>query len=120
MKKSDTTTITIGPSVNNMYANVPGKGRRKTGAYKVWQDSVQLYLALTLRAVSGPVRIHYMFNLAPTFRGDLSNRIKALEDALVNAGVIDGDTFNTVVGGTFEHCRTDDKESSVTIKIEKV
>jgi hypothetical protein len=82
MRKTYTTTITMSPTVNNLYANVPGKGRRMTGHYKVWRQGVVQYMALTLKRIDGPVRIDYMFNLGSTFRGDLSTRIKAIEDAL--------------------------------------
>jgi Holliday junction resolvase RusA-like endonuclease len=120
MRKTYTTTITMSPTVNNLYANVPGKGRRMTGHYKVWRQGVVTYMALTLKRIDGPVRIDYMFNLGSTFRGDLSNRIKAIEDALVEAGIIKGDTFSVVVAAAYEHRRVEDKESSVTITLTPV
>lgn len=118
MRKSDTASVSMSPSVNNLYANVAGRGRVMTGTYRVWRNSATPYLALALKRFTGPVCIHYTLYLGTQFRGDLSNRIKALEDALVEAGVIEGDTYKTVSAFTVRYIRIDEKESHVELKIE--
>jgi Holliday junction resolvase RusA-like endonuclease len=117
VKKSSTATITMPPSLNTMYVNVPGKGRVKNGKYDLWGNSVIPYLALALYRVEGEVHIHYQFHLGSAFRGDISNRIKPVEDALVKAGIITDDNHKVVkafsVGLDYEK----DQGSSVTVTV---
>lgn len=85
------------PSVNAMYYNrTYGKGRGRIPAkeYQAWRDAGIAELRSIQRAplISGPVRIGYRL-VRPNDRSDLSNRLKALDDLLVAANVIDDDRW---------------------------
>jgi hypothetical protein len=117
VKRSWTATITMPPSLNTMYINVPGKGRVKNGKYQLWENSVVPYLALALHRASGAVHIHYQFHLGTAFRGDVSNRIKPAEDALKKAGAIVDDNHRYVRGFSVGVDYDQDQGSAVTITI---
>jgi len=81
-------TICLGlpmpPSVNELYANVPGKGRVRTKKYRAWQkDADGYYLAQKQRqkAVDGNFTAHIVLNKEKR-AGDVDNRGKAVLDAL--------------------------------------
>jgi Holliday junction resolvase RusA-like endonuclease len=87
-----TATLPLPPSSNRLFANVPGKGRIKTRAYKNWRKAAVLSIFAQVRAdlrIGGPVGLQIC---VPTgMRGDLDNRLKALIDALVASNRIDDD-----------------------------
>jgi crossover junction endodeoxyribonuclease RusA len=85
-------TLPLPPSANKLFANVPGKGRVKTRAYKNWRRNAILSIFAQVRAdrrIGGPVGLSFC---VPTgMRGDLDNRLKATIDALVASNRIDDD-----------------------------
>jgi Holliday junction resolvase RusA-like endonuclease len=84
--------LPLPPSANRLYANIPGKGRIKTRAYKRWRLDAILSIFAQVRAdfrVGGPVALSFCVPAA--MRGDLDNRIKATIDALVGSRRIDDD-----------------------------
>lgn len=85
-------TLPMPPSANKLFANVPGKGRVKTKAYKTWRRNAILTIFAQVRAdrrVGGPVALSMC---TPSgMRGDLDNRLKAAIDALVKSNRIDDD-----------------------------
>lgn len=84
--------LPLPPSANKLFANVPGKGRVKTRAYKNWRRNAILSIFAQVRAdrrVAGPVALS--FCVPSNMRGDLDNRIKATIDALVASNRIDDD-----------------------------
>ena len=87
-----TVILPLPPSANRLFANVPGKGRVKTRAYKNWRKAAILTIFAQVRAdlrIGGPVGLSIC---VPTgMRGDLDNRLKCLIDALVAANRIDDD-----------------------------
>jgi Holliday junction resolvase RusA-like endonuclease len=77
------------PSLNNIFVNIPGRGRVKTHDYKTWLRSASnLIMAQKPVRVEGEVEISVA--IGPR-RGDLDNRIKPILDCLVTNGVIDDD-----------------------------
>lgn len=83
------------PSTNHLFANVAGRGRIKSEAYRTWINAAGWDVA---KARPGKISGH--INLKLTFceskrrsNSDLSNRIKAVEDLLVRHGVIDDDSL---------------------------
>jgi Holliday junction resolvase RusA-like endonuclease len=87
------------PSVNAMFANVPGRGRVKTKAYKAWRTAAgwELIAQLAQRRLNGhrplfPGRVTLLIDLQRG-RGDASNRLKAAEDLLVTHHIIEDDRF---------------------------
>jgi len=85
-------TIPIPPSVNQIYANVPGKGRVKTKQYRQWLDLAgwQVLGQRRGRRVEGKVDIQIEVRRLSA-NSDADNRIKATLDLLVKQGVIDDD-----------------------------
>jgi hypothetical protein len=120
VKKSWTATITMPPSLNSMYVNVPGKGRVKNGKYDLWTNAVVPYLSLAMHRASGAVHIHYQFHLGSAFRGDVSNRVKPAEDALVKSGAILEDNHRFVRGFSVGIDYDKDQGSSVTITVSPI
>lgn len=88
----------IPPSTNNLYANVPRRGRVKTERYRTWLQAAgwdmkryhnvrwnePVYLAIVI----GKLRAN----------ADVSNRVKAIEDLLVAHRIIPGDTVQWIRG----------------------
>jgi crossover junction endodeoxyribonuclease RusA len=96
MTSEQSVAVPMPPSTNTLFVNIPGRGRVKNGKYRTWQLEAIPILKTNLEPVQGAVRMHYRLTLGTSFRGDISNRIKALEDAVVEAGIIEGDTHRIV------------------------
>lgn len=89
------------PSVNALYRNVASKGRVKTTAYYDYTT-----LAVTAikrqRVPHIPGRVVMVIGVERARNtSDISNRIKALEDCIVKAGVIEDDRFVTATAITW-------------------
>lgn len=82
--------VSMPPSVNNLFFNVKGRGRVKTGRYKHWLES-NLWLMKTMRLeqFTGPVAAEYI--LPDKSRLDIDNACKPLGDLLEKAGVLSND-----------------------------
>lgn len=91
-------TLPVPPSVNGLYRNVPGRGRVKTKEYSDW--FARGYLALRHQPWDYvPGKVLLCMKVSPQGpMADLDNRIKAAQDLLVKARVIDDDRH--VVGLT--------------------
>lgn len=84
------------PSVNALYRNVTGKGRVKTKRYKEWAMAAGWDVSQQTRgnAVKGPYELSLTISRAKArANSDLSNRVKGVEDLLVDHGVIEDDKF---------------------------
>ena len=82
-------TLPLPVSTNNLYANVPGKGRVKTKAYRAWINEAGWSLK-TQRpgSLSGRVKTAYVL---PESCGLDADNIKALGDLLESMGVVEND-----------------------------
>ena len=79
------------PSVNAAYANVPGKGRVKTRAYREWKERAAWQVeAQRPGRIEGAYRIKIAVRRA-SLRRDLGNFEKLISDLLVSCGVLDDD-----------------------------
>jgi hypothetical protein len=91
-------------SLNNMHANVPGKGRVRSGDYRTWcRHADDLAMTQKRPRFIGPVALHIRLGeigVRETFDG--SNAIKTIEDRLVAWGVIEDDNRTIVKRSTFE------------------
>lgn len=77
------------PSVNNLFVNVPGKGRIKSADYRNWIATAGWMLkAQRPASIKGGYRV--LILVGPT-RADLGNCEKALSDLLQTHGVIEND-----------------------------
>lgn len=94
-------TVPCPPSVNALYRNVPGRGRVKTTAY---YDYTTLAVTAIKRQRVPHVAGHVVMVIGverARNTSDISNRIKALEDCIVKAGVIEDDRFVTATAITW-------------------
>lgn len=83
-------TLPLPPSTNKLFANVPGKGRIRTKAYKQWRHDAGWELkAQRPTPVAGNVAV--AIHVPQSMRGDVDNRLKALLDLLVAHHVIEDD-----------------------------
>lgn len=82
------------PSLNNIYANLPGKGRVKSNHYRIWRSAAGWDVkAAKVKLISGPVLLDITVEKPRGVRSDVSNRIKATEDLLVEMGVLADDSL---------------------------
>ena len=77
------------PSVNALFANIGGKGRVKTAAYRAWVSEAAWEIRLAARAyrIEGRFGIVIVLGACPGHSPDVDNMIKPIVDALVRAGV---------------------------------
>lgn len=86
-----TLTLPMPPSVNEMYANRPGKGRVLSEVYRDWKGHAGWVLKSQKPAcIGGPILIVLSVERGSS-QADIDNRVKALFDLLVTHKVIDDD-----------------------------
>lgn len=95
-----TIDLPLPPSANELFANLPGKGRVKTKAYKKWIEEARWHIITAWRAAGKPEAPKD----APMFlwlrlglkqrRRDAGNCLKAVEDVLVKELPIPDDRWN--------------------------
>ena len=86
-----TLTLPAAPSLNNLYANVPGKGRVRSERYRVWFNAAGWALksaGIRWETMRGPVAVEIVTG---NQRIDLDNSAKALLDFLVDMGILADD-----------------------------
>jgi crossover junction endodeoxyribonuclease RusA len=83
-------TAPMPPSVNGMYANVPGKGRVKTAAYKSWITEAGWAVKPQIKhRFSGDVRVSVA--IGPRRNRDIDNTLKPILDLLQSHYVVAND-----------------------------
>lgn len=93
------------PSVNMLYRNVPGKGRRKTKRYMTWIRAADWsVLEQNPEPVKGWVIVDITVNRPDNRRRDISNTIKAVEDLLVTHELIEDDSVVYEVRARWGKC----------------
>lgn len=98
--------LPLPPTANNLFANVPGKGRVRTAAYRAWAEVAGLVLLVAGRpVVKTPVWVTVCVLpgghlIRPGARWDVGNRTKPVVDLLVAGGLIPDDDREYVVGET--------------------
>jgi Holliday junction resolvase RusA-like endonuclease len=81
------------PSVNALFANVPGRGRRKTKVYRQWiKDAGWALVAQRPKKLVGNYRLRLSFCRTFKIRKDLGNFEKAVSDLLVRHHVVTDDS----------------------------
>jgi crossover junction endodeoxyribonuclease RusA len=93
-----TVSLPVPPSVNGAYRNVAGRGRVKSRSYKIWlrnADAIYLSQKREIKPVTGPCDLY--IKIPASTRGDVSNRIKAVEDYLVSREITGDDRHNRKV-----------------------
>lgn len=80
-------------STNNLFANVPGRGRVKTKAYSAWQKAARYTLQCQhLPRFTVPVEITIYVGEEGVGNMDSDNTAKAIIDAIKTANVIKDDS----------------------------
>jgi len=78
------------PSMNNLFENAPGGGRKQTQQYRGWRDAAHRQIQRQRpRVALGPVEVTITLQ-EPLARCQAENRIKAVVDLLVETGIIAG------------------------------
>lgn len=86
------------PSVNALYANVPGHGRVKTERYRTWLNAAGWAIKMQRPAkIPGPYSMTMIVHRKDKRKRDLSNFVKATEDLLVAHGVVSDDSGATEI-----------------------
>ena len=83
------------PTVNNLFVNNPRtRGRFSSKAYTAWKAEAARAFALQapLPHFDGPVVLILSLGIPDKRRRDLSNYIKAVEDSVVAAGILNDDS----------------------------
>lgn len=81
------------PSVNSLYANVPGRGRVKSKRYKTWLNAVNWSVAEQApQRIDGEVEVSIFCKKTTKRREDIDNKIKAVLDLLVSNHLIEDDS----------------------------
>lgn len=83
--------LTLPPSLNQAWINLPGRGRAKSRAYKSWIKAAQWELAVQKpKPISGSYDVRIFLGVKPN-KGDADNRIKAILDLLSKQKVTSDD-----------------------------
>lgn len=90
-------TLPTPPSVNELYKNLPGRGRVKSGVYDDFiRRGVASIRSQAVAALSGYViAIFGVERMSAS--ADIDNRLKSMLDTIVKAGVIEDDRFITAI-----------------------
>lgn len=84
-------TLPIPPSVNNLFVNIPGRGRVPSQRYKQWrQDAAATLWNQPRKFMGGHVKV--TLEMSEKARPDSDNFWKALFDFLVDHNFIAGDS----------------------------
>lgn len=77
------------PSLNNIFSNIPGRGRAKSKSYRTWRTHAALEIMRQGRpTMSGRYELEIRHRRRPA---DLGNLEKAVSDILVHARVVEDD-----------------------------
>lgn len=88
-------TIPMPPSTNHLFKNVKGVGRVKTKAYEDFRlMAIAAIRRQRVHAIPGRVVMVWAVE-RNSLQSDISNRLKAAEDSIVKAGIIEDDRFVT-------------------------
>lgn len=95
--------LPVPPATNNLYFNVPRKGRVKSQRYREWIEAADAHLiAQRPGSIEGPYEIAISI---PKVRGDVDGRMKPILDYLVSRGLTSDD----------RHCRRASIERDETL-----
>lgn len=110
-----TLSLPIPPSVNGLYA---GKARRyKSPAYKSWLKEC---VVIPVKTFTNNVHITYAFYPKNGTFGDTQNRLKALTDFLVTAGILQDDNHKILRSEHLYFAGYDPENPRVEVTIEGV
>ena len=86
--------LPLAPSVNGLYANIPGKGRVKSERYRTWINAAGWSIKEQRQEPVLGNYVLYMWCGRPDARKrDLANMVKATEDLLVAHKLVQDDSL---------------------------
>lgn len=89
---TQTFVLPFPPSVNNLFINVPGRGRIRSPKYRAWQSEAGWRLRLQRALpIKGPVTVEIVAIRPDARRRDIDNLSKAICDLLVANNIIEDD-----------------------------
>lgn len=89
---------------------------RTADTVKQWQDMAALELRKYDLAIKGKVIVHYAFFVKDNRRRDLDNMIATVNDALVKAGIIEDDNWQTlIIAGADARIDKENPRAEITI-----
>lgn len=89
-----TFTLPTPPTANNLFVNVPGKGRSATAEYREWQHNAGWGVKTSIVGKPIPDPPYKVTYIVPRkARGDLANREKAIGDLMVKLGILKDDSL---------------------------
>ena len=97
-------TVPVPPSTNHLFATVRGR-RVKTKDYRDWIKRVVPTFMGLIKPVL-PCEVHLTIDGDVNAQRDGDNFVKPIHDALVEAGVIPGDSLDCVRGGYWKRRHT--------------
>lgn len=96
--------LSVPPSANKLFWNLPGKGRRKARQYCAWiKGELNALIAQKAKPFIGPATIS--ITVPNHTRRDADNYAKPVLDLLVRGGILAGDSSDSVrsISVTFSH-----------------
>jgi len=99
MKNTSRCEIPIPPTANKIWRVYQGR-QILSADYRSWKEHAALALKLGMKAVKGKVELTIIIQGGAGFMRsrDLDNCAKPVIDAIRHAGMIEGDTVQTVIG----------------------
>lgn len=104
------------PSTNNLFLNV-GKRRVRTKRYDAWRVAAAEILKPVAQPFTGPYRMLMIVERPDRRARDLSNFIKAVEDALVTAGWVRDDSDCAAIGIEWDALIKPRKDAMVYVQL---
>ena len=83
-------SLSVPPSVNKCWANVPGKGRVRTKAYREWAKAAEWDIHIA-SLKQGKITGRFRVTIRLCVNGDIDNYVKSCIDACQSARAIGND-----------------------------
>jgi Holliday junction resolvase RusA-like endonuclease len=99
----DSVTISVPPSVNNLYLTAKTGRRVLTPSGRAWKDEAVIKLKAMRKPERYPVTVHWTINEWVRVNRDGANTEKALVDCMVEAGILAADDVRHIVGETWSY-----------------
>ncbi len=99
----DSVTVSVPPSVNNLYLTTRSGKRVLTPSGRQWKEDAIKALRCLRKPERYPVTVHWTINEWVRANRDGANTEKALIDCMVEAGVLVADDVRHVVGETWSY-----------------
>ena len=80
--------------VNNLYLNLPGRGRVLSPKYRAWQTETQwMLIEQGPSRIAGPFHASILVSRPDKRKRDIDGLVKCCLDAIVKAGIVEDDSL---------------------------